>query len=188
MISLLGFVSGKLIAKQQGVSDDNSNRLAILGAVMGFTPLSVAATMMIAKQEAPLPVIVPPTTSTHPVLGSGAATNGPTSTSNPTSTGTTSSTSTTPSATAQAVVMPNLVGVPASEAKKQFASLFPREPEIVESHIINSASRGTIINTFPAANATFDPTVTAISFLVSSGPTSAIKGEAEKSEKLPSRV
>jgi len=173
MISVLGFVSGKLIAQQQGVSDQDSTQLGILGAIMGFTPISVAATMLIAQQEVPPPP-PPPSISGLPVLGGGAASNGQ----NPPAGG-----------AVQAFTMPNLVGTSAREAKQQIASLFPKEPEIVESHVSNNATRGTIVNTFPAANASFDPATTTISLLVSAGPTAtAIKADVEKGEKLSTRA
>lgn len=166
---VLGFVGCKLIAQQQGVSDDDSNRAGIVGAVMGFTPIAIAATVLIARNQAPVP---PPASTTK--TPSGTIVSGPVKPAPGTPVET----------PAVLVRMPNLVGMRKADARAALAKLFPKEPAIVHAEISNSQDAGTVINTFPAANTSFDPTKTAIEFTISQGPVASEKGELEREAKV----
>jgi hypothetical protein len=63
MISALGFVLGRFLAQQEGVTDDaTANRTGLIMSVLGTSPVAAAVTLTIAKNEAQSQTSTPPAT------------------------------------------------------------------------------------------------------------------------------
>lgn len=60
MADIAAFLVGRHIGEQEGLPEERSNELGLLGALMGLNPMTVLAIQMIAQAEAPPPPVRTP--------------------------------------------------------------------------------------------------------------------------------
>lgn len=65
--SIAGYLVGRVVGERQGITDDTVlNRLALMGGIMGTTPMGVVMTTVLAQREAEDTAPTIPTTPTPP--------------------------------------------------------------------------------------------------------------------------